>query len=209
MVLMKRIVIICSIVLLLSFSTMAFCWANRDIFIFVDGYEVRPDVSAQIINGRTMVPIRFVAEALEAEVNWDDPSSTITIKSNLSHEKYQYNQWTNLQLDTLIELNELANANKDVDSYDYIRNLRNQIKAYDNLIELSVYVRPPKDKNTYFNKIMQATQIEKASLELMLRATEEYQLRKNQEGAFILLDESSKLYDQSKKIREEANKLVQ
>ncbi|HYF75244.1 MAG TPA: copper amine oxidase N-terminal domain-containing protein, partial [Candidatus Nitrosocosmicus sp.] len=181
----------------------------RDIFIFVDGYELRPDVPAQIINGRTMVPIRFVAEALEAEVSWDDPSSTITINSNISHEKYQYNQWIQLQIDTLAELIKLGNENKDVNSYAYIRSLRNQIKAYDDLIELSMYVRPPKDKNTYFNKVMQAIQLERASVQLMLRAAEEYQLGKNQELVYILLDESSKLYDQSKEIREEANKLIQ
>ena len=37
-------------------------------------------VPAKLINGNTMVPLRFVGESLGAEVNWDGASKTITIK---------------------------------------------------------------------------------------------------------------------------------
>lgn len=43
--------------------------------------EILLDVPAQVINGRTMVPIRFVAEALNAEVLWHDASSSVLIDS--------------------------------------------------------------------------------------------------------------------------------
>lgn len=42
---------------------------NKNSYL-LDGKEKTLDVSAQIINGRTMVPIRFIAEALGAEVDW-------------------------------------------------------------------------------------------------------------------------------------------
>ncbi len=46
----------------------------------VNGQSVTMDVPAQIVQGRTVVPIRFVAEALGCEVGWDGSTETITIK---------------------------------------------------------------------------------------------------------------------------------
>ena len=37
------------------------------------------DVPAQIINNRTMVPIRAVSEALDAQVVWDNNNRSVTI----------------------------------------------------------------------------------------------------------------------------------
>lgn len=45
----------------------------------VNGKDVTLDVPPMIINGRTMVPVRFVAEALGCEVNWDGSSQTVII----------------------------------------------------------------------------------------------------------------------------------
>lgn len=39
------------------------------------------DVAPKIINGTTMVPLRFVSESLGADVKWDGESKTITINS--------------------------------------------------------------------------------------------------------------------------------
>ena len=40
------------------------------------------DVPADTRNGSTMVPLRFVAEALKAQVDWDNANRTITISTN-------------------------------------------------------------------------------------------------------------------------------
>ncbi len=45
----------------------------------VNGEQVLMEVPAMIINGRTLVPLRFVAESLQAEVKWDAVSESITI----------------------------------------------------------------------------------------------------------------------------------
>jgi len=58
------------------------------IRLFVAGKEITPDVPPQIINGRAMVPVRFVAEALGAEVGWDSKTNTVTI--NKTSERYGY-----------------------------------------------------------------------------------------------------------------------
>ncbi|GAX88923.1 stalk domain-containing protein [Effusibacillus lacus] len=46
-----------------------------------NGQPVTLDVEAQLINGRTMVPVRFVGEALGAGVNWDSGTNTVVIST--------------------------------------------------------------------------------------------------------------------------------
>ena len=54
--------------------------ASQDVIrIFIDGQEVVPDVPPQIIDGRVMVPARFIAEPLGATVEWDDESRAVVI----------------------------------------------------------------------------------------------------------------------------------
>lgn len=52
--------------------------------LYKNGIAVALDVPAQLINGYTMVPVRAVAEAFGADVNWDDTTQTvyITTKGN-------------------------------------------------------------------------------------------------------------------------------
>ena len=50
--------------------------------IYVDGKEVISDVPAVILNGRTMVPVRFISEELEAEVVWDADEYAVYIYSD-------------------------------------------------------------------------------------------------------------------------------
>ncbi len=53
---------------------------NEDIAI-VDEKKVKLEVPAQISNGRTMVPLRFIAEELQAQVQWNNMDRTVTIYS--------------------------------------------------------------------------------------------------------------------------------
>jgi hypothetical protein len=55
----------------------------------VDGAEpvtetVQLDVPARIVEDRTFIPVRFVAEALGAEVTWDDAHRTVIIETGES-----------------------------------------------------------------------------------------------------------------------------
>ncbi len=47
----------------------------------VFGKTVINDVAPVIVNGRTMLPIRFIAESLGATVDWNDTEKKVTIKS--------------------------------------------------------------------------------------------------------------------------------
>lgn len=45
----------------------------------VNGKSKKIEVPAQIIKGRTMVPLRFIGESFDAFVNWDDKTRTVVI----------------------------------------------------------------------------------------------------------------------------------
>jgi serine protease Do len=49
--------------------------------VLVDNQEVRADVPAHVADGRTFVPLRFVAEALGAEVAWDEQTFQVTVSA--------------------------------------------------------------------------------------------------------------------------------
>jgi hypothetical protein len=48
----------------------------------VDGQSVPLDVPAQVIAGHTMVPLRFLSQALGAEVHWNDNARIVAIITN-------------------------------------------------------------------------------------------------------------------------------
>jgi len=52
-----------------------------DTKMYVDGKETALEVPAKLINGRTMIPLRGVAEALDTEVGWDAETFTVNIES--------------------------------------------------------------------------------------------------------------------------------
>ncbi|AKL94734.1 phosphate ABC transport system substrate-binding protein PstS [Clostridium aceticum] len=46
----------------------------------IDGKNVTLDVPARIINGRTFIPLKFIADAVGAKVSWNAGTSTVDIK---------------------------------------------------------------------------------------------------------------------------------
>ena len=48
---------------------------------YINGKETALDVGAQLINYRTMVPVRFIAESLDCKVDWDDKSQKVLVTS--------------------------------------------------------------------------------------------------------------------------------
>jgi len=49
---------------------------------FVNGSQVALDVPAMVVAGRTLVPLRFVSEAMGAHVQWDPASRTVFVTSS-------------------------------------------------------------------------------------------------------------------------------
>ena len=77
---MKRILALI-LTLCMVFCVSAVPAFAQDISIVVDGQTKTPDVAPQIIDGRTMVPVRFIAELFGCEVSWDTNTQSVIIIS--------------------------------------------------------------------------------------------------------------------------------
>jgi hypothetical protein len=75
----KWLAVISLVVLVSIFAATAL--ADNPIKLFVNGQEIKPEVPPQIINDRTMVPVRWIAEALGADVEWNKNSKSVLINS--------------------------------------------------------------------------------------------------------------------------------
>ena len=76
---MKKIIsIMLVVIMMMCICTTSFA---QGISIVVDGEVKNPDVAPQIIDGRTMVPVRFIAELFGCEVAWDDATQSVIIVS--------------------------------------------------------------------------------------------------------------------------------
>ncbi|MCL2588496.1 MAG: stalk domain-containing protein [Oscillospiraceae bacterium] len=62
----------------LLFGLAAPVSAAREVSVVLDGTPLTFDVAPQIVQGRTMVPVRGIFEALGAEVEWDSATRTVT-----------------------------------------------------------------------------------------------------------------------------------
>lgn len=66
-----------------SLISVSFVIASPTVRLVVDGVDItyKSDVPPQIINGRTLVPARVLAESLGATVSWDEASRTVVVNS--------------------------------------------------------------------------------------------------------------------------------
>ena len=75
--------LMCSLLsLLLIFTTFSAITviADEEIRVVLDGQELYFDVPPQLINNRTMVPMRKIFEAMGASVEWEGTTQTIHAK---------------------------------------------------------------------------------------------------------------------------------
>ena len=77
---MKRKVCLLLIVFvfLLGFCSLSLADDNQ-VRLLVNGQEINPDVPAQIIDNRVMVPVRWITTALKADIHWDEEQRTVEI----------------------------------------------------------------------------------------------------------------------------------
>ncbi len=75
---MKKLLCTATAAAILSASAVMPVMANDDITVALDGNILEFDVAPQIINDRTMVPLRGIFEALGATVEWDQATQTVT-----------------------------------------------------------------------------------------------------------------------------------
>ncbi len=74
----KFFAIIMSVALTISVIMPVSVYASTNISVTIDGNKVNFDVQPQIINGRTMVPMRAIFKEFGMKVTWDDVFKTVT-----------------------------------------------------------------------------------------------------------------------------------
>lgn len=79
---MMKKVLAALLILVVSLAAIPAAGATPEVLVYVDSRQVIFPDQAPYINpdGRTMVPVRFVAQELGAKVDWDNATQTVTIK---------------------------------------------------------------------------------------------------------------------------------
>lgn len=86
----KNVFVIISVFVLMTLGRSAL--ADENIKVVLNGEELSFDVSPEIVNGRTMVPMRKIFEALGAEVNWDEETKTASGVKKIIEVKFVLNE---------------------------------------------------------------------------------------------------------------------
>lgn len=108
----------------------------------VNGNELILDSEVFIKDGRTYVPLRFVSEALGANVEWDGNSQTAIIDTE-EQDIIKYLTGIQESLNKFLDINELIQI-EDID-YDKLVTIINDndvLKQLDNIIEQVVSIKP-------------------------------------------------------------------
>lgn len=63
--------------------------AENPIRLIVNGKTIQTDVPPQMMEGRVMIPIRWVAEALGAEVKWDEENRAVMVDTKTQSGHYE------------------------------------------------------------------------------------------------------------------------
>jgi|GEM_PF-1131582 len=112
------------VIVLIALGIFVF-WAGSaygagTIRLIVNGNEIKSDPPAQIVNGRTMAPIRFVAEALGAKVNWDANNRNvqvdmplINVNNNIWTDQYSYDDYVSPDVTVLEYIAAIRGRNPD------------------------------------------------------------------------------------------------
>lgn len=119
----------------------------------VDGKLVSLDAPAQIIDGRTMVPLRFVAMAMGATVNWDEENrivaiSTKAIESSILPSRGDSGTYTRKFEWSSMGYNWWITLEIDKSHYQYYKN-RQRLSTRD----YSLYVSDPSDDGYMSNLV--------------------------------------------------------
>jgi len=93
---LKKLLIGAIAVIIFTIGLTAGSFAAGPIKIFIDGVNIKTDVSPQIYQSRTLIPIRVVAENLGAEVHWDSANQSVLIDTSSNIWFEEFNPWQNL-----------------------------------------------------------------------------------------------------------------
>lgn len=149
---MKKMVFI--IVLVFLFTGTAAGSNNFEGFpivnVKVNGTLVEGDVPAINLNGRTMVPARFVTEALGADINWDAATNTVNVTSTSSATS------SDEDIKTLKQLSQIAETYRSISALgDIISGISQGLSLSFDDMRINNSLNQLKKENERFSTIME------------------------------------------------------
>lgn len=183
----KFLILIFSIVMIFSFSSFMCCEATSiegNIKVVLKNYtgsngrrivnkEVIFDVEPQIVNGRTMVPIRAVAEELDWDVEWNSKSNSVILKNDISMPGGRIQKEVMQELFQKLSDNLIFEKNTEkLSNWEFLE--------HSNVIENSSVLEPfrPNNQSIFFgeqkDEVVIKIDIKKSYLELTFNGRESY-----------------------------------
>lgn len=154
---------------------LSLCTGNvlaQDVKITLNGNEIKSDVAPFIKENRTLVPVRFISEALEYDVKWDNDKRTVSINNNDKNMVLTIND-KNINVDGKTKTTDVAPTLHNNRTYVPIRFISENFGVdvkWDNdsrtvVLENEKYSNLTSEENEYLNNISKYTEITQAKFE--------------------------------------------
>jgi hypothetical protein len=102
----KKITFLIVTLFIFLFGIPAIGMADETVNIVLNGNILKTDVSPQVVNGRTLVPVRVISEALGMNVDWNNGSQTVMINKDQTHIQLMINNSRALVNDKMVTLDQ-------------------------------------------------------------------------------------------------------
>ena len=154
---------------------LSLCTGNvlaQDVKITLNGNEIKSDVAPFIKENRTLVPVRFISDALEYDVKWDNDKRTVSINNNDKNMVLTIND-KNINVDGKTKITDVAPTLYNNRTYVPIRFISENFGVdvkWDNdsrtvVLENEKYSNLTSEENEYLNNISKYTKITQAKFE--------------------------------------------
>lgn len=77
----KKSAVAALLLLVIATALAGAAFATNPLRLFVNGREIKPEITPQLIKGHLIAPVREVAEALGASIQWNEKSRAVIVTS--------------------------------------------------------------------------------------------------------------------------------
>lgn len=137
----------------------------RRVRVYVNANEVCGDVPAVILAGRTMVPLRVVAEELRAEVKWYPETGKVSIVALHVPNEAIYEQWAE-RFAGMFEWIPVTSV--QLDSPQFAAACAKDVEVVNQLLDIALSMTPPAKWKVYHRETVAALMWARAFSELRL-----------------------------------------
>lgn len=187
---------------------------------FINNILQKLDTEPQLLNNRIMVPLRFISETLDAKVDWNETTRTITITQPTSTQQTSTNSNSNISIpknenSPTLTYNDalqkalsysyaLKNAAKEIDKADESRDDFGEYFRYSTPLGTGNSIEDAQIRQIYLGFLSADDKVRKAKRDLET-TKEEITYQVKQAYNDIIQKEASKLYNEKALAVEELN----